>query len=85
MSGKQPDRHTEWLRNRCGLSATAETADGDRADIQADAPAAVKGVTLCHREAGNIFGGDQLSYIFAYFAQQFGCRGDGDEIAPTEM
>jgi len=31
--GKQPGRHTNWLCNRCGLSAAAGTADWDRADI----------------------------------------------------
>jgi len=34
--------------------------------LQADMAAAVKGVTLCHREAGTFFGGDQPSYLFAY-------------------
>jgi len=31
--GKQLDRHTDWLCNRCGLSAAAGPADWDRADI----------------------------------------------------
>ena len=52
--GKQPGRHTDWLCNGRGLSAAAGTADRGRAEHwQADTAAAVKGVTLCHREAGN--------------------------------
>src|SRR5690349_15009471 len=47
-------------RTECRL---AGTADRDRADIGGETPDAVKGVTLCHWEAGTLFEVDQPTYV----------------------
>ena len=74
MYRKQPGRHTDWLCNGRGLSVAAGIADRDRADWQAGTATAVKGVTLCHRKQGTLFGGDQPSYPFAYARRAVGLQ-----------
>jgi len=45
---------------------------------------AVKGLTLCQRKAAKpLPERSHVAYLLK-LTQQFGCNGDGDEIAPTE-
>ena len=84
--GKQPGRHTDWLCNGRGLSAATGTADRDRADIAG-------GYGSCCQRRDTLSPGNresssevisQVMYLLR-LAQQLGCKGDGDEIAPAEM
>jgi hypothetical protein len=45
--------------------------------------AAVKRVTLCHRTQGTLFEDISKVFYLLTFAKQFGCKSDGDEIAPV--
>ena len=82
---KQPDRHTDRLCNRRWLSAAAGTADRDRADIAGGYG------SRCQRRDTLSPGSrkpsseeiSQVIYLLTLL-EHFDCKGDGDEIAPTD-
>src|SRR6266581_8440820 len=83
--GKQPGRHTDWLCNGPGLSAATGTADGEVLTFAGGYG------SRCQRHDTLSPGSrepsseeiTQVRYLLP-LAEQFGCKGDGDEIAPTE-
>jgi hypothetical protein len=83
--GKQPGRHTDWLCNRRGLSAAAGAADRDRADIgrRIRQPRQRRDTLSPGSREPSSEEISQVIYLLT-LAEQFGCKGDGDEIAATE-
>src|SRR5258708_17775157 len=83
--GKQPGRHTDWLCDGRGLSAAAGTAEGTVLTLEGGYG------NRCQRRDTLSPGSrkpsseeiSQVIYLLT-LAEQFGCKGDGDEIAPTE-
>jgi hypothetical protein len=82
---KQPGRHTDWRCNGRGLSAATGSADKDRADIgrRRRQPRQRRDTVSPGNREHSSEQISQVTYLLT-LAEQFGCKGDGDEIAPTE-